>query len=61
MLLKENVNQLEELLTYAEESNALTRQRLKQSEEALRIPSCDIELTDKKLGHGSYGGYDAIQ
>lgn len=47
---------VEELLVIAEATSAKTRERLRQSEEVLSIPSKDIHLTDKKLGSGSYGG-----
>ena len=51
---------LEDLLSSSEQSSLNIRQRLEYSEGGLRIPSSDIQLTDKKLGHGSYGGYMRI-
>lgn len=54
--LKENVARLERLLTDAETAMTEMRQRIRQSEEVLGIASQDINLTDKKLGSGSYGG-----
>jgi serine/threonine protein kinase len=48
--------QLDELLSSAEQSSLNIKERLQDSEGGLRIPSSDIKLTDMKLGHGSYGG-----
>jgi hypothetical protein len=47
--------QLDELLSSAEQSSLNIKERLQDSEGGLRIPSSDIKLTDMKLGHGSYG------
>ena len=53
---KKKVIRLEKLLSHSEEASAQTRQRLLQCEDALRIPSSNIQMTDIRLGHGSYGG-----
>lgn len=54
--LRQNVGRLETLLRTADVAMTEMRQRLRQSEEVLIIPSRDINLTSRKLGHGSYGG-----
>ena len=54
--LRRNVRELESLLSDAEASIGISRKRLEESKEVLKIASQDIHLTDTKLGQGSYGG-----
>jgi DNA repair exonuclease SbcCD ATPase subunit len=49
-------DQLRQLLSLSEKSMDELRQHLRErSEEELSIPSCDLRLTNVKLGGGSYG------
>ena len=47
---------LKTLLDDAEAEVARGRERLLQSQDVLGIPSTDLQITEKKLGSGSYGG-----
>ena len=54
--LEQRVTDLQELLTDCDAALTETRMMLQESEEVLRIQSSDIEVTEKKLGSGSFGG-----
>ena len=53
---EEDQGRLQELLSLSEKSNYEIRKQLQEGKEALGIPSSDLQLTDKQLGKGSYGG-----
>ena len=52
---KEEQGQLQELLSLSEKSNDEIRKQLREGHDAQGIPSSDLQLTDIKLGEGSYG------
>ena len=54
--LRRNVREFESLLSDAEATIGISRKRLEESKEVLKVASQDIHLTDTKLGQGSYGG-----
>ena len=54
--LQHSVGELELLLSNAEAAVEISRQRLRESEEVLRVASQDIRMSDTNLGKGSYGG-----
>ena len=53
---KEEQGRLQELLSLSEKSNDEIRKQLREGHDAQGIPSSDLQLTDIKLGEGSYGG-----
>jgi hypothetical protein len=55
MSLEQRVHDLQELLADSDRALSETRMILQESEKVLHIQSSDIEMTEKKLGSGSYG------
>ena len=54
--LGQRIGEMEHLLRNAEASSEAAERRLKENEQVLNIPTQDVQLSDKELGSGSFGG-----
>ena len=54
--LQQRIDEVEQLLRNAEAANEAAERRLRDSKEVLYIPAQDVQLSDKELGSGSFGG-----
>ena len=54
--LEQRIEELEQLLSNAEAAGEEAEKRLRDNEQLLNIPEQDIQLSDKELGSGSFGG-----
>ena len=54
--LQQRIDEVEQLLTNAEAASEAAERRLSDSKQVLNIPARDVQLSDKELGSGSFGG-----
>ena len=54
--LQQRIDEMEQLLRNAEAASEVAERRLTDSKQVLNIPAPDVQLSDKELGSGSFGG-----
>ena len=54
--LQQRIDEMEQLLRNAEAASEAAERRLTDSKQVLNIPAPDVQLSDKELGSGSFGG-----
>ena len=54
--LQQRRDEMEQLLRNAEAASEAAERRLTDNQQVLNIPARDVQISDKELGSGSYGG-----
>ena len=54
--LQQRIDEMEQLLRNAEAASEAAETRLTDNQQVLNIPARDVQLSDKELGRGSFGG-----
>ena len=54
--MQQRIDEMKQLLRNAEAASEAAERRLRDSQQVLNIPAPNVQVSDKELGSGSYGG-----